>query len=328
MHLCMDWRSIRFDWNRARAFLVTAEEGSLSAAARALGMTQPTLGRQVDALEEELGLVLFERSGRGLILTPSGVELLERVRGMGEAAMAVSLTASGQAQSFEGKIRITASEIEALTLLPPIIAKLRRVAPGIGIEILGSNTPADLRRREADIAIRSFRPSEPELIARKIRENTARVFASTEYLERIGRPQTVEQVNNADFIGYEPPEVFLQGLNERMGLAVSRANLKVVSPSSALHWELVKAGVGMAVLPDRLGDREPNIERVLDGLLKPLVFPMWLTTHRELNTSRRVRFVFDFLVEELSRPQRHQSVSSKSGHHFSGSDAGQNKDLE
>lgn len=305
MHLCMDWRSIRFDWNRARAFLVTAEEGSLSAAARALGMTQPTLGRQVDALEEELGLVLFERSGRGLILTPSGAELLEQVRRMGDAATGVSLTASGQAQSFEGKIRITASEIEALTLLPPIIAKLRRVAPGIGVEILGSNTTADLRRREADIAIRSFRPTEPELIAKKIRENTAHVFASTEYLERIGRPRTVEQVNKADFIGYEPPEAFLQGLNERTGLAVSPANLKVLSSSSALHWELVKAGVGMAVLPDRLGDREPGVERVLNGIVRPLMFPMWLTSHRELNTSRRVRFVFDFLVEELSRPQRH-----------------------
>ena len=122
---------MKFDWNRARAFLVTAEEGSLSAAARSLGMTQPTLSRQVDALEDELGLVLFERVGRGLVLTRSGLELLEQVRGMGEAATRVSLTASGQTQSIEGAICITASEVNSAFWLPPIIAKLRAAHPGI-----------------------------------------------------------------------------------------------------------------------------------------------------------------------------------------------------
>ncbi|MCH7911226.1 MAG: LysR family transcriptional regulator, partial [Candidatus Hydrogenedentes bacterium] len=115
----MDWRSVKFDWNRARAFLVTAEEGSLSAAARALGMAQPTLGRQVDALEQELGVVLFQRVGRGLALTPSGLELLEHVRAMGAAASRVSLTSFGQSQSIEGTICIGASEIYAAILLPP-----------------------------------------------------------------------------------------------------------------------------------------------------------------------------------------------------------------
>ncbi|WP_291361521.1 LysR family transcriptional regulator [Devosia sp.] len=311
MRIRMDWRSVKFDWNRARAFLVTAEEGSLSAAARALGMTQPTLGRQVDALEEELGVVLFERAGRGLVLTPSGLELLDQVRRMGEAATGVSLTASGQTQSVEGSIRITASEIEALTLLPPIIAKLRREAPGINIEVLGSNVAADLRRREADIAIRSFRPTEPELIAKKIRESTARLFASSDYLDRLGRPVTLEKVNGADFIGYEPPDTFVHSLNEMVGLSVSRTNLKVISPSTAMHWELVKLGVGLSVIPDRLGDAERGVERVLDGVAKPLVFPTWLTTHRELNTSRRVRFVFDFLADELAVPAATSTPAKK-----------------
>jgi len=125
MRLCMDWRSSKFDWNRARAFLVTAEEGSLSAAARALGVAQPTLGRQVDALEEELGVILFERVGRGLTLTPSGQELLEHVRAMGEAAGRFSLTSMGQAQAIEGTVKIAASEAHAMIVLPPILAKLR-----------------------------------------------------------------------------------------------------------------------------------------------------------------------------------------------------------
>jgi len=152
----MDWNSVNFDWNRARAFLVTAEEGSLSAAARALGMAQPTLGRQVDALERELGVTLFQRVGRGLVLTPGGLALLDHVRAMGEAANRVSLSAFGQSQSIEGTICISASETYAAVLLPPIIAKLRLAEPRIKIEIIASHTTSDLRRREADIALRNF----------------------------------------------------------------------------------------------------------------------------------------------------------------------------
>ena len=144
MLLCMDWRSVKFDWNRAKAFLVTAEEGSLSAAARALGVAQPTLGRQVDALEEELGVILFERVGRGFALTPSGLELLDHVRAMGDAASRVALTAAGQSQSIEGTIRIAASEIHAAVLLPPIVAKLRRAEPGLHIELVASTRASDL----------------------------------------------------------------------------------------------------------------------------------------------------------------------------------------
>ena len=132
----MNWQSVTFNWNRARAFLVTAEEGSLSAAARALGLTQPTLGRQVSALEAELGVTLFERVGRSLELTQSGQELLEHVRTMGEAASHISLTASGQSKSIEGHVCITATDIMSAYLLPPVLKQLRAIAPGIEIEIV------------------------------------------------------------------------------------------------------------------------------------------------------------------------------------------------
>ena len=146
---------MKFDWNRARAFLVTAEEGSLSAAARALGMAQPTLGRQVDALEEELGVILFERVGRGFTLTPSGLELLDHVREMGNAANGrVSLTAAGQSQSIEGTVVIAASEVHAAMLLPPILRQIAGTPTlGFGLEIVASSKTSDLRRREADIAL-------------------------------------------------------------------------------------------------------------------------------------------------------------------------------
>lgn len=298
MRLRMDWRSVKFDWNRARAFLVTAEEGSLSAAARALGMTQPTLGRQVDALEQELGVVLFERVGRGFTLTPSGHELLDHVRAMGEAANRASLTAAGQSKSIEGTICITASEAHSALLLPPIIAKLRRAEPGIQVEIVASSTVSDLRRREADIAIRNFQPTEPDLIARKIRDIPARLYATPDYLDSIGNPAEPGACSGADFISIDKSGIYLKGLNA-LGLNLTERNFPIMTANYLVMWELVKQGLGIGIQDGLIGDAEPRVRRVLPDLA-PLLFPMWLVAHRELNNSRRVRVVFDLLAEELA----------------------------
>jgi DNA-binding transcriptional LysR family regulator len=297
----MDWRSVKFDWNHARAFLVTAEEGSLSAAARALGMAQPTVGRQVDALEEELGVVLFERVGRGFVLTPSGLELLEHVRGMGDAANLVSLSAAGQSQSIVGTICIAASELYAALVLPPIVAKLRRAEPGIHIEIVASNKASDLRRREADIAIRNFQPAEPDLIARKIRDMPARLYATPSYLKRIGNPRRPEEFRDADFINIDSSGMFQKGLNA-MGFTLTENNFPIMTESYLAMWELVKQGLGIGILDGTIGDAERRVRRVLPELA-PLMFPVWLVAHRELHTSRRVRVVFDLLAEELAAPR-------------------------
>lgn len=298
MHLCMDRRSIKFDWNRARAFLVTAEEGSLSAAARALGMAQPTLGRQVSALEDELGVVLFERVGRGLTLTPSGLELLEYVRAMGEAANAVSLKSFGQSQAIEGTICIAASAVYAAFLLPPIIAKLRITEPGIKVEIVTSNAPSDLRRREADIAIRNFRPTEPDLIAKKIKDVPARLYATPNYLERIGNPSLPYDFREADFINIDASGAFLSGLNS-LGLNLTENNFPIFTEDYLVMWEMVKHGLGIGIIDGNIGDAEPLVQRAIPDL-EPLIFPIWLVAHRELNTSRRIRLVFDLLAEELA----------------------------
>lgn len=298
MRLCMDWRAIRFDWNRARAFLVTAEEGSLSAAARALGMAQPTLGRQVDALEEELGIVLFERVGRGLTLTPSGLELLDHVRAMGEAANRMSLAAAGQSQSIEGKVVIAASDVYAAFLLPPILAKLRQAQPGIEVEIVVSTKASDLLRREADIAIRNFRPSKPDLVARKIRDVPARLYATPAYLDSLNNPQLPFDLRQADFISVDGSGMFLKGLNA-MGFHLTERNFPILTENYLVMWELVKHGLGIGILDGSIGDAEPKVTRVLPDLA-PLMFPIWLVAHRELNTSRRIRLVFDLLAKELA----------------------------
>jgi DNA-binding transcriptional LysR family regulator len=299
MHIRMDWRSVKFDWNKARAFLVTAEEGSLSAAARALGMAQPTLGRQVNGLEQELGIVLFERVGRGLTLTPRGHELLDHVRDMGEAASRVSLTALGQSQALEGLICISASETYAAVLLPPIIAKLRLREPGVQVEIVVANHASDLRRREADIAIRNFRPTEPDLIAKKIGDADAVLYATPDYIAKIGNPTKPSDLRQADFVNMDHGGMMIKGLNT-LGLGLTEANFPLLTESYLVMWELVRQGAAIGILDAYIGDAAPDVRRVLPDL-EPLVFPIWLVAHRELTTNRRVRMVYDFLAKELQR---------------------------
>lgn len=293
----MDWQNIAFDWNLTRAFLVTAEEGSLSAAARSLGLTQPTLGRQVAALEERLGVTLFERLGRSLTLTQSGLELLDHVRAMGEAANNVSLTASGQSQSIAGSVCITATDITAMYFLPNVLKRLRQIAPEIDIEILASNEIRGLRRREADIAIRHARPEQPDLIARRLRDTSARFYAATEYLERTGRPSTLEDMSNVVFVGFEQSDRLIPRLSA-MGLPLTKDNIIVTSECAAVTWEMVKKGLGIGAMVKYVADRTPGIERVFPEIA-PIPVPVWLVTHRELHTSRRIRLVFDVLAEAL-----------------------------
>lgn len=300
MRNCMDWRSVAFDWNRARAFLVTAEEGSLSAAARALGVAQPTLSRQVAALERELGVALFERVGKGLALTETGLELLEHARTMGEAATRFSLAASGRAQSIEGTVRLSASEAFAAFILPPVLAALRRAAPGIEIELDASNTVTDLRRREADIALRNAQPTDPDLIARKLTDAAARLYATPACLDRLGNPTTPEALSAAPFIGFDDNRPFLEGLNAR-GFALTPASFPMRATSHLAHWALVKQGVGVGVMIETVGDADPDVVRALPDMA-PMVFPVWLVTHRELKTSRRIRLVWDHLAATLGGP--------------------------
>lgn len=302
MHKRMDWRSVQFDWNRARAFLVTAEEGSLSAAARALGTTQPTLGRQVAALERELGTVLFERVGRGLVLTPSGASLVDRVRAMGAAASRVSAAASGQSQLDEGHVCITASDLFSCTVLPPIIAELRRRAPRVTVEVVASNTIQDLLRREADIAVRHVEPTEGELIGRHVRDFQAHCYASPDYLDRLGPLTGPESLETAVFLGFErDPGNAIERLNASFGLKLRAEQFQVVADNGVLMRELARQGLGIAVLPvpPETAAADPQLVRV-PVALPPVSIPLWLVTHRELRHSVRIRLAFDLLVEQLS----------------------------
>jgi DNA-binding transcriptional LysR family regulator len=297
MRRCMNWKTLDFDWNRARALLVTAEEGSYSAAARALGSTQPTIGRQVAALEEELGVTLVQRVGRGLELTEAGLDLIEHLRAMGEAAQNVSLTAAGRSRSLEGLVRITASASQCSFLLPPIHARVRALHPGIQIELVATGEVRDLRKREADIALRNFRPRDPELTARKVREDPAWLYGTPAYLERIGPIETAGDLKRADLLAAGRVEMMLEYLRA-MGAPLSQENFPIVTDDHLVQWDLCRAGLGLCFMMEHVGDAEPAVVRI-PAVLPPVPVPMWLTTHRAVHTSRRLRAVFDLLAEGL-----------------------------
>lgn len=291
----MNNQTLSFDWNRVRALLVTAEEGSYSAAALALGTTQPTVGRQIATLEEELSTTLVERVGRGVELTPAGLALVEHAREMGEAARKLALVASSHSVALEGVVTITAGDSTAVHLLPPIVAEVHRRYPGILLNIVATNATADLRQREADIALRNYRTDDEELIATRLPDGSGWLYGSHGYLDSIGNPAVDADLSGLAFIGFDDRDEFAKALSG-FGVTIDPKQILVGSENHNLQWELVRRGLGLGVMLARIGDADPTVARALPGM-NPLPVPLWLTTHRAVRTSRRVRAVFDVIAE-------------------------------
>jgi DNA-binding transcriptional LysR family regulator len=285
------------DWNQLRAFLETAETGSLSAAARKLGLTQPTLSRQVAAIEQRMGVTLFERVGKTMALTATGLDLLEHARAMGTAADALGLAATGRSQAVGGVVSVSATDIMAARVLAPLVKRLREKAPGIAIEVITTDTFSDLQRREADIAIRHVKPEQPDLIARLVREVEAHFYASESWVKAHGHPRAAEDAANLPFVGSDRSGQYL-GMLQRQGIPLTEANFSCYANHSVAQWSLVRGGLGIAPMMDEIALATPGVVRVLDDL-PPFRFPIWLVSHRELRTSRPIRVVFDALAQGL-----------------------------
>lgn len=287
------------DWNLARAFCATADAGSLSAAARKLGLTQPTLSRQVAALETELGVTLFERIGKRLVLTDAGLGLVEPARAMSAAAEAMALAAAGSSQDVSGRVTISATDAVSAYLLPGVIARIREAAPEITLVIVASDSISDLRRREADIAIRHVRSTEPELIARLVGEMTAHFYAAESWIAKNGTPETVAELCEADLLGFEPVDQFSEHLRAA-GIPVPADRFRIISSNAIVLWEMVRRGQGVSMMLKEIAELMPGVIRLLPAL-PGITVPVWLVSHRELRTNKRVRLVFDILADELSR---------------------------
>ena len=307
---CMNWQAVSFDWNQIRALLATAEEGSFTGAARVLKTTQPTVGRQISALEQSLGITLVERTIKGPILTQAGLELLNHVKAMADAATLISMTAAGHSQEVSGEVKITSTDLMATGILPDVLAPLRKTAPGVRIKIVATGHTLNLLAREADIAVRHGRPDQPDLIARHIGDFGLGLYASSEYLKAFGRPRTPEEVAHHAFVGTPDPERLIKPLSAR-GIDLRPENFVLSSDSNVVQWQWLRAGFGISMLPDILGETDPLLEKILPDL--PMYqAPIWLVTHRELRTSPRIRVVFDTLANGLMALMKSEKSASPS----------------
>ena len=289
----------KLDWSLLQSFAAVGEHGSLSAAARAMGSSQPTLSRHIATLEQQLGARLCKRVSGGAELTPFGLALLSHVQDMADAAARLSIASGNKIESLSGTVRITASQIMATLILPETLAQLRRAEPEIDIEIIASDKTDNLLRREADIAIRMYRPTQADVIAKKVGEARIGAFATSAYLEHRGVPETVEEFLDHDVIGYDRSTLIIDGFKQ-FGVEVDRNFFAFRSDDQVVCWKMVVAGFGIGFNQLSIGDAEPKVQRI--GLAGDVgILPIWIASHNELRTNARVRRVFDFLADALSR---------------------------
>jgi DNA-binding transcriptional LysR family regulator len=289
---------VSFDWMSVRSFLGVAEHGSYSAAARALGISQPTIGRHIGQLQAQLGVTLFGRVRGGYVLTSAGADLIAHARAMQLAAATLTLAAEGKAEEVAGTVRITASEIMATYVLPPIMVAFRQAEPSIQIELTATNSTENLLLREADIAVRMVRPDQPDLIARKLGEIEIGLFAAPTYFQKFARPKTPEHLRQHCLLGFDRSDMLIKGM-AALGFSTQRETFCFRTDNQVAYFEALKAGMGIGVAQVALAHAS-GLCRVLPQTPIPAL-PVWLASHRELRTSARVRRVFDFLAENLLR---------------------------
>ena len=293
----MNWNAINFDWNQIRAFLATAEEGSLSAAARALGQTQPTLSRQLTALEESLGVQLLERGKRHQRVTPAGAALLEHVTTMRDAALKISHLASAQSDQMDGDVTISTTDTVATQLMPPILKQLRHIAPRVNINLLSSADMRELETREADIAIRHVAPDNSDLIARRLFDTHAGLYVAQSYINQCGGSISQDNLATVDFIGMEGFQRFLP-LLETLNTGITESQFKLVTSNSAAMIELLRLGAGVSFLMKPIAQKIPELVPIVPDVRVDV--PFWIIVHKELRRNRLIKTVFDHIAASFS----------------------------
>ena len=288
-----------FDWSLVRSFLAVLEKGSLLAASRDLQLSQPTIGRHVAELESQLGLVLFDRNGRGLLPTEAAYHLAESARIMQSGADHLARNVMGADLGASGTVRITASQPVSCYVLPPLLAQMRLSLPDVQVELVASNEVSNLLRREADIAVRMVQPQQASIIARRVGKVTLRACAHQDYLRRRGVPRQPSDLLAHDLIGGDRNDDTLKGFAAQ-GLVVGREQFAFRADDLIVVWQAVRAGLGVGFVSEHLIRSDPAVIPVLPKLkIEPL--PVWLAVHKEIRTSKRIRAVYDFLADALPR---------------------------
>lgn len=294
----MDQRLRGLDWSMVETFLAVAETGTLSAAARKLGLTQPTVGRHVRDLEETLGLTLFTRQPRGMALAPEGEALLPPARAMAEAAGRLAVLAAGAGDALSGTVRITASTFVSHHVLPPIFARIREAEPGIALELVPTDASENLLFHAADIAVRMYRPDQLDIVTRHVADAAIGLFGATRYLDRAGRPATLDDLRSHAFVGQDRGTEIIDGFRQH-GWSVDRDAFAVRCDSYTVNWELVRAGCGLGFAQSAIARRDPLVEELPVPLRIPKL-PVWLAAHEALRRTPRIRRVWDMLADDLA----------------------------
>lgn len=290
-----------FDWRLVRSFLAALDHGSLLAAARVLHTSQPTLGRHIAELESQLGVLLFERTGRGLVPTATALQLADAARGMATGADQMALTLAGSRGKMKGTVRITASTPVAVLLMPDILLQMRQALPDIQVELDANNAVSNLLRREADIAVRMVRPDQGSLVAKKIGDVAVGAYAHRAYLARRGPLRQPEDLLHHELIGGDSDNAILDGF-KAMGQRVDKTLFALRTDDLIVQWQALRAGLGIGFVAAYMARSDPEVVQVLAKQLHIPPLPMWLAVHREIRTNQRVRAVYDFLARAL--PQR------------------------
>lgn len=293
------------DWNLYRTFMAVMECGSLSAAARVLGLTQPTVGRHVDELQDQLGVVLFTRSQSGLVPTDTAISLLPHATAVQSAARGLRRAASGDIGSVRGTVRVTAAEIVGVEILPPIITQLRRDHPDLEIELVLSNRVENLLRRDADIAVRMVAPNQDALIAKHIGNIDLGFHATSDYLAHAGwqgREGEIgwQELGQLDLIGFDTASADVRAMVDRMPEINAHFALRVDSNSAQLA--MMRAGFGIVLCQLGLARRTAGCVRLMPDFTMAL--DTWVTMHEGLRDHLRCRVVFDALVTGMQAYRR------------------------
>lgn len=286
------------DWSWIRTFVAVLETGSLVGAARTLGASQPTVGRHLDGLEEALGLVLFERTRQGVLPTEAAMALLPVSQAMHAEAERFLRIATGRASSPQGTVRLTASKIVSQYVLPPILLSLQRAHPELQIELVPSDEIQNLLARDADVAIRMVRPTQKELVVRKVNDFGVGTYASCAYLEERTEEVSIENFDAHRWVGFDRNEAIIAAMRG-FGLDKSREDFVARTDDQVLYARLVAEGAGIGFLAHATARQYPQLVPLLPDLDLPSL-PIWVVTHRELKTSLRIRLVVDHLSEGLA----------------------------